>query len=258
MKKLLCVLLSGILLFALGACDLDRGSSGDDQEDGTVTIYLTETMTVYVGNDSQSVELTYEEGWENKEEFTATYNYTEGNAGVVTDTVTFKNKCTVTENPGRLHTETRFDDNGRVISQMQEHLSEYDSIEKMETTYTYDSYGRKLTEKSKIYYKDREQPEVQSRTYSYTDTADGSKGVCNDGGTYTLIYDSNYRLISETLTNGDTEVSGTEKTYDDDGRLVSVITYAQGQKMVETCYTYKAVEVSQEFSERFPQFKRYD
>lgn len=255
MKKLLCVLLSGILLFALGACDLHRGSDGDEQEGGTVTIYLTETMTNYVGNDTKSIELTYEEGWENKEEFTATYNYKTGNPDAGTTTVTFKNKCTVMEVPGTLRGETRFDDNGRVISQVQEHLSD-SVLEKTETTYTYDSYGRKLTEELKIYYKDREQPQIQSLTYSYTDTADGSKGVCNSGDTYTLIYDSNYRLISQTATNGDVELSSIENIYDDDGRLVSVITYAQGQKMVETYYTYKAVEVSREFAERFPQFKR--
>ncbi len=257
MKKVFCVLLSGIMLFALGACDLNRGSNGDDQEGGTVTIYLTETMTVYAGNDSQSIELTYEEGWENKEEFTATYNYKTGNPDTGIPTVTFKNKCTVMEVPGILRGETRLDDNGRVISQVQEHLSD-SVLEKTETTYTYDSYGRKLTEESKIYYKDREQPQIQRLTYSYTDTADGSKGVCNSGGTYTLIYDSNYRLISQTSTNGDVELSSIENTYDDNGRLVSVITYAYGEKMVETCYTYKAVEVSKEFANRFPQFKRYN
>ena len=257
MKKLLCVLLSGILLFALGACDLDRGSNGDDQEGGTVTIYLTETMTNYVGNDTKSIELTYEEGWENKEEFTATYNYKTGNPDAGTTTVTFKNKCTVMEVPGTLRGETRFDDNGRAISQVQELLSD-SVLERTETTYTYDSYGRKLTEESKIYYKDREQPQIQSLTYSYTDTADGSKGVCNSWDTYTLIYDSNYRLISQTATNGDVELSSIENTYDDDGRLVSVITYAHGEKMVETYYTYKAVEVSKEFANRFPQFKQYN
>ena len=129
-------------------------------------------------------------------------------------------------------------------------------LEKVETIFTYDSYGRTTKQLIRVYLEGQTLPNVQTQTYRYTDTEEGSEGVCRDGTTYTLVYDHNYRLIRQIVTSGDKEVSRTENTYDKYGNTLSTVQYAEGEKISEIRYTYKAVEVSEETAARFPQFNR--
>lgn len=243
MKKLLCILCFFAMIFGITACN----SKNKD----TVTIFVSDTVTIYGpdGTAQTTAQMEYEENWQNKASFTVTYSESDQIE------IIHSSNNTILKATDTVQIETYYDDNGRVSKQVNHYLAS-SSLEKMETTFTYDSYGRQIEQTSKAYFEGQEQPNVQTKTYTYTDTDEGSKGVCQDGTTYTLVYDHNYRLIRQVVTSGDKEVSCIDSTYDEHGNTLSTATYAEGEKVTETCHTYKAVEVSKEFADRFPQFKR--
>ncbi|MBE6920421.1 MAG: hypothetical protein E7468_02510 [Ruminococcaceae bacterium] len=247
MKRVFCVVLALVMMLFMAGCPDERPIP---EMPGPV-LFLPDTATVYSpdGESQSTATVKYEEGWQNKESFTATYS--DGDQLEIT----YSNKYTVQKIGDGIQRETYYDAGGRVAKQVNHYLAS-SSLEKMETTFTYDSYGRQIRQESKAYFEGQEQPNVQTKTYIYTDTDEGSSGVCRDGTTYTLVYDHNYRLIRQVVTSGDKEVSRTENTYDEYGNTLSTVQYAEGKKISEIRYTYKAVEVSEDTAARFPQFNR--
>ena len=248
MKKLLCLLLLLVMMLFMAGCPDVRPIP---EMPGPV-LFLPDTATVYSpdGESQSTATVKYEEGWQNKESFTATYS--DGDQLEIT----YSNKYTVQKIGDGIQRETYYDAGGRVSRQVIHYSVTSSGLEKVETIFTYDSYGRTTEQLIRVYLEGQTLPNVQTQTYRYTDTKEGSEGVCRDGTTYTLVYDHNYRLMRQVVTSGDKEVSRTENTYDKYGNTLSTVQYAEGEKISEIRYTYKAVEVSEETAARFPQFNR--
>ena len=231
-----------------------------------VTIYIPESVTAIAPDGTVQMILHYvfEEGWQEKEQFSVTVQI-EDPSNLLEDSVDtgtlmsfiYSEKHMVQETMGTNRTETVLDENGRAISQTMTYLMETAPHEKMETLMTYDAFGRLLTQETKNYTRGEAEPQVTVTTVSYTETDTGSEGRSENGGIiYVRVYDKDYRLIcSITLINGE-ETSRTEQEYDGAGNLIKAVSYFQGEVMSEMHYTYTAVEVSAEFVERMPQFNR--
>lgn len=251
MKKLLCVLLVMTIALSFAACGKEKQSK--------VTIYIPETMTISdpTGAVMVTINLVFEEGWETKESFQVTYSGDTEILGENVPTITYNGKTVITDMAGVSRSEAICDDNGRQISQTIYYLSENATMEKMETSVTYDAHGRRLTQVIKSYYSGNAEPVIQTQTYTYEDTETGSKGTWNDGDiTYVIEYDKDYRFVAQATVMNGQEMSRSETEYDANGNQISTVSYYSGQKNMETKYTYKAVEVSAETAARLPQFKQ--
>ncbi len=254
MKKLFCTLLMFAMLLAFAGCK--------QEADSTVTIYIPDTMSSYNqdGTLLATVNVVFEEGWQTKETFTVTYSGDADLWGEAMPVMTYTGKTVVTENSNVSRTEITYDDNGRQICHIIYFTGENESMDKQETTYTYDEYGRRLSEETKMYLTEASTPFVLTDSYTYVDTAEGSEGTSSSSGAIEkLVYDKNYRCILETTTMDGKESSRTETTYDAVGNVVTQVTYYNGYNveiLSKTSNTYKAVEVSKETADRLPQFVR--
>ena len=247
MKKLLCILLAVMVFLSSSACT----------QESKVTVYIPESVAVNGPNGESTGVISYlfEEGWQTKKTFTLTYG---GNTDVLGQNVpvmTYSDKCLVTEVSDVSRTESRYDDNGLLISQVTEYTMT-SNMDKMETTYTYDAYGRLLTEKITTYFPSKD-AEVRKWIYAYTDTEHGSEGKSTVNGlTKVRIYDKNYYLVRQSDEMDGVELGHIESEYDDYGNQILSVAYVNGKLVTKTETKYKAVEVSSEFAARFPQFKR--
>lgn len=260
MKRLLCVLLVTTMLLSFTACDKENQNK--------VTIYIPDTdyipdTEIVSQADTVSPQLSvthiFEEGWQEKESFRVTFSGNTEILGVGKDapTMIFNGKTVITEIAGVKRSEATYDENGHQISRITPFLTENAAVAKMEITFTYDTYGRKLTQVTKYSYPDKAEPVIQTQTYTYTDTETGSKGTFTEGNTtYVLEYDRNYRLVAKTTVTDGQEVSRTESEYDEHGNQISSVSYTYGQKSLELRFAYKAVEVSKETANRLPYFNR--
>ena len=222
-----------------------------------VTVYIPKEATMYGPDDTVIATMTYvfEDGWAEKEEFTATCATEIPGQGKLDMNIAYGDKCVITDSFGINKTESYLDEQGRAIRQISMPTNNT-SITKTETTFTYDDHDRVLTREIKTYYTGQTDPVVQNQTFTYTDTDTGSKGVYTENSSisYEMTYDKNYRLVANvTIVNGQ-ELSRIENTYDEHGNAVSSIQYAQGQMVSETITAYTAVEVSEETAARLPQF----
>ena len=252
MKKLFCVLLVMITLLPFAACGKEKQNM--------VTIYIPDT-DIQIDTDSTQRTVTYlfEEGWQEKESFRVTYIGDTEIFGVGNDapTMIYNGKTVITEIAGVYRSEATYDDNGRQISRITPFLTENATMATMEFAYTYDVQGRRLTQITKYYYPDKDEPVFETQTYTYEETETGSKGTFTEGDTtYVLEYDKNYYLVAKATIAEGHEVSRTECEYDEHGNWIRSVSYAYGKKTFEQQYSYKAVEVTEETANRLPYFKR--
>ena len=250
MKKLISILLSVMTVLSFAAC-----SKGD-----TVTIYIPETATIYGSTDNSPysiVEYVVEEGWEKKTSFTVSYGGNVEALGKKTMTMTYGDKCLVTLVEDLTRTEECFDEKGRVISRTTEYISGSNSLERTETTFTYDAYGRVLTQRSQSDYSNLEEPVVLDYTYTYKETQKGSESTTTYGNiTETRVYDQSYRLVELYQVVNEERVSHMTYRYDASGNQISGESYVNGERVTKVVNTFKAVKVSKETADRLPQFKR--
>ena len=250
MKKILSVLLVMITLFSLTAC-----GKGD-----TVTIYIPETVTIYGGEDgtvASAVDYIFEDGWENKKTFGVTLGGAVEAVGTHTTSFTYGECCVITLIEDTTRTETHFDEKGLTISTVTEYLMEAVGITKSESVYTYDDYGRVLTQQTATHYPNREEPETVSYTYTYRETEQGSEGTAIVGNiTETRFYDKNHRMVELCQEIGDGTVARMTYQYDEHGNQTGGESYVNGERMTKTVTAFKAVEVSKKTADRLPQFKR--
>lgn len=273
MKKLLCVLLAVTVLLALAACGEDPATNPATGENPTkpaekVTIYINDTMTILSPDGTQQVtaRYIYEEGWQEKESFSVMFEFDdpEGLLGGQVNMadllkITYSEKFMVQETAGTSRLETVYDENGRAILTTTTYLMESAAFEKVEVATTYDEFGRITAQESKMYSRTDTEPEstTETITFVYTETDTGSECRNTEHSITTVqVYDKSYRLVCKsTIINGE-EISRTEQEFDDAGNLIKTVNYSQGKKVSETAYTYTAVEVSAEFVQRMPQFKK--
>ena len=265
-KTILLLALAAMLLLTACGQTPTTDPVADENPTEKVTIYIPATTTAVKPDGTEQITMRYvlEEGWQDKERFSLNVQV-EDPSGLLDEeanmvnlmTITYSEKRTVQGMGGNYSTETVFDENGRAISQTMTYLIETAPYEKKETFMTYDAFGRLLTQETKTYTRGETEPQVTVTTVNYTETDIGSEGRSEDGDiTYVRVYDKNYRLVCQsTLVNGE-ELTRTEQEFDVAGNMVRMVSYSYGQKMVETAYTFTAVEVSAEFAARMPQFNR--
>jgi YD repeat-containing protein len=271
MKKLLSILMVIAVLLSIAACGADPTTD--------VTVPSTkpaDMVTIYIPNTSESItylpdgeqkivmHYTFEEGWQNKESFTASVEIEDPNGmlGEQVDVlsmmkISYGEKYYMQETSYINRTETFYDENGRAIKQVTTYLLESAMWEKQEINTTYDAFGRPATRETKQYRRGEDEPTVTTVTYTYTETATGSEGRYKENGIeYVSVYDQNYRLLStSTFING-VGSQRVEYKYDEAGNLIESIQYLDGEKLAGFIYTHTAVEVSAEFAERMPQFNK--
>ena len=222
----------------------------------TFTLYMPETMSVCApdGTVATTVVYTLEEGWEEKETFSAIGVAEIPGQGTLELKTIYADRYTASETPGVLQTETYHDEQGRLIKTLSVRPLNPD-VDKTETLQTYDEHGRIMTVETRTYARGQAEPTVETVTYTYTDTDTGSKGTCdNHGMSQELVYDRNYRQVANiTLVNGQ-EISRNEFAFDEHGNIISQKQYVQGQLVMENRYTFIAVEVGAATAARLPQF----
>ncbi len=256
MKKLLCMLAAAAMLLSFAACEPeDQPDEGSTVE--KVTIFIPDKLLVYgpEGTLMMETSMEYEKDWQKKESFTISYG-SEANAVGMNVEMVYGDKSIVTQIPNVYRTESFHDENGRLSRQVTEYLNNL-TLQKIENSYTYDEQGRRLTQETKTYYAGNEEPTTATQTFTYTETETGSKGTFTEGSiTYIIEYNKEFRLTAQSTIVNDEEVTRTELTYDEHGNNVSSATYSNGQKISETRFTYKKVEISKETADRLPTFKR--
>lgn len=245
MKKLLCVLL--VLTMALSFAACGKASK--------VTIYIPDTIEIYMADDTKYASGTYvfEEGWQEKESFTVTMSGDMVDKLGGSSATVYSEKKTVQEVGNGAKMEVYYNDKG----QMSKMVNLYADGGHREVTYTYDSKGRMTSQEEKMFETADSEAVTSTTNYTYTDTENGSTATGETNG-YSVVstYDKNGRQISQVTTMNGNEISRTEAAYDEAGNMLSQISYANGQKQMEMKYTWKAVEVSSEVATRLPQFKK--
>lgn len=245
MKQRISILLLITMLLTFSSCGIMSKSK-------TVTIYVPDTETSYEedGTVIESGQIIFEDGWKTKDRFIA-----RDSAG--TYTTTYTDKCIVTELQNELRVELHYNEKGQPVYQLHE-SGEESYIQKSETTYSYDNSGRKLTEETKHWIAESEQPTTQTLTFTYTDTKDGSQGT-SSGGAFTHIYTYNKQnqLIRIDIIYSEQEHGYIEYTYDTYGNLIRTVNYdRRGEFLLRSEKTYKAVKVSEETAAKLPQFRK--
>ena len=260
MKKVMCVVLALLVIFGCAACG-DAPVTPTGPQEKKVTIYIPDTMVMSDPNGDESIAARYvlEEGWQEKESFTLNVELENNpDATVTASSAIYSEKCVVSESTGTTRVETYYDDNGRTIQQKTIYLQEDAAYTSVETAMTYDEFGRPLKEETIYYERGKTEPsQTATKQYTYTETETGSEARDDSQGmVYVYAYDRNYRLVSSTIILNGKEMSRTTYEYDEAGNWISIITYYMGEIMSEARYTWKAVEVSEEFVARMPQFNR--
>ena len=261
MKKVLALLFALLMLLNITACSNgETEKSGKDREDKeTVTLYLIKTMEIKVENGPENfpgvVEFVYEEGWQEKDSFTIRADLTVNDlTQTLLQTASDKKlvQQTIVDGDEMQKTETVYDENGRAIKQTI--YLKAGMTDKVESTRTYDKKGRLVKEVSKTYFSDGTAPIEVTQTFTFQETAEGSKAV-NDTGMVTQLYNEKNQLIEQTtLINGE-ESSRIVYTYNEYGKQQTVTTYIQGALSHSMTYTYTPVEVSKEKAEQLPWFQ---
>ncbi len=248
MKKAIAVLMLLVMTLGLCACD------GKKADDGMVTVYVPAKLIIQGpdGVEVGSTEVVYEDGWEYKTCFHATYEMGESY------TLTYeKGLQTIVYGPesNLEKVEVRYDDQGRQVSQVIYFRDGYTT--KSENKFVYDEKGRQLetvvrqeTEASD------EVIEVTTR-FAIEETTEGAVATGHDGGvTIVMTYDKDNRLVKTVNTAVGTEMSRTEIQYDDHGCQSKICTYADGKLMTASITQCKAVKVSPETAKILSQFVR--
>jgi len=246
MKKLLCVLLVLTVLFSFAACGKEKNSK--------VTIYIPDAIEVFMGDGTKFASVTYvfEEGWQNKESFTATLSGDTDKLGGSGTTV-YSDKKTTQEVGNGATMEVHYNAKGQQVLM----INRYADGGHREVTYTYDSKGRLTSQEEKMYESAESEAVTTTANYTYTDTETGYTATQEmDGYTVVNTFDKNGNQLSQVVTMNGNEMSRTEGVYDEHGNMVSQISYSNGQKQMEMKYTWKAVEVSSEVAARLPQFRK--
>ena len=246
MKKLTCILLLLTFVFALTACNPVE----------KVAIYVPDTVTEYEGNSETPVSVThllYSKGWEKSESFTVSHSAdgkvpTEGGA-----TITYADKHTTT-NENETRVDEYLDEKGQVVSR---NVLYERSSQLIQTVFSYDAYGRILTQITSTSFVGGNETYLPQVTYTYEETDQGSKAVGEQNGyEETYCYDKNYNLISYTASIMGTETGHTEYAYDEHGNNTEISVYADGQLATKSVITYKIVEVYKTTADLLPQFKK--
>lgn len=255
MKKLLCLLFALMMILSLAACE--KPAPEDPEEpDTTVTVYVPEKMTATSGEESVTMTITLEEGWQTKDSFTAQFRTEDSASSVGYDMHYEDNRTVLNYGEGAQKITVLYDDAGRVTSQTVQ-FPEGGSVLKNETLITYDDRGRTTKQETKVYYPDQEEPMVQVVEYTYADTETGSKGTATVGGiVYEMHYDANDRMIRNTTLANGSEVVRVESTYDANGNVIKQETYVSGTLTTTTETVYKAYEVPAEKASQMPYFKQ--
>ena len=233
MKKFALFLVLVMLLSLLG-CDLAAP---------TLCIPTSYQTLDADGNVNYTNNFHFEEGWQDKDTFTITYS--DPRQG----TVTVSDKCMIHQVDGGPTTELYFDDQGRVIREVS--IYPYDDTKDLVTLYTYDQHGRLLTKTQ----------DGLVITYTYTDTENGSQGICQlDGTRYELHYDSRYRLTTQIehfvdMDGLDVPNLRIETVYHEDGSI-SQLNYIVGRLTTERRVFYSQQKVSAETVARLPWFQQ--
>ena len=264
MKKITLILI-GALLLSLAACSQTPASTPTTTAAPTVGIYVPDTVAIAGPDGTTLLAATYryEEGWETKSQFSVTCEASsdippELAAALATmlPATTYTPGCVTTELPTVNKTQTFYDAAGQVTSQVITYLNN-NGTDKLETFYTYDQQGRRLTEESKQYATGAEKPHTTVMTYVYGEIEEGTLGEAKRSNlTYQLEYDKQNRLIGyNTLMDGQLFMRYSY-TYDAAGNRTGSIQYVQGAMVTDTKTTYRLVQVSEAFAEAFPMFNR--
>lgn len=247
MRKFLLFLLLFGLLMSFSACE---------KEPEMVTIYIPVSVEIEVGEGTfyGPMGIAYEKGWQNKESFTMSY-YIETDELELQNTTTYGNKTTKVTS-GSTTKVSNYDDKGNLVL-LTITGNPGKNILKIETATEYDEHNRTLKKTQTTYYTDGKENDVTVTAYTYTDTVQGSEGVCVQGDyTYRVFYDEQYRCIGAVTFEKDKEISKTEYTYDEYGNPETSTVYVEGVQDTRTVYTYKAVTISREKAEQLPMFVR--
>lgn len=246
MKKLICILLLLTVVLAFAACSPVE----------KVTIYVPDTITEYVGEDTTPTAVTYllySKGWEKADSFTVSYSADGKTPLEGGTTITYADKHTTT-----VGNETRVDEyrneKGQVISR---NVLFESSSQVIQSVLTYDEHGRILTQTTSTSFVGGKETYLPQVTFTYEETGEGSKAVGEQNG-YAEIYcyDQEYRLVSYSVTIMGKESSCTEYAYDEYGNRTEIAVYADGKLSTKSVTTYKAVEVNKEVADGQPQFNR--
>lgn len=254
MKKLLCLLFALMMILSLAACE--KPAPEDPEEpDTTMTVYMPERITVTSGDESATMTITLEEGWQTKDSFKAQYRMADSASSVGYDMHYEDNRTVLDYGEGAQKITYLYDDAGRASSQTVQ-FPEGSSIEKNETVVTYDDRGRTIKQETRFYYANQENPVTSVVQYTYADTENGSKGTASEGGiVQEIYYDAADRVVRQvTITNGN-EATRVEYTYDANGNVIKQETYVSGTLTTTTETVYKAYEVSAEKASRMRYFK---
>ena len=247
MKKYLALLLVFGLLATFTACK---------KESQTVTIYIPATLEVELGEGSVygPVDITFTDGWQNKDQFSVSYKLNVDDAELKNESI-YGDKTMQTTSGGKT-TVTVYDEKGRTVKQTATG-SLSDNALKVEAITEYDEQGRVLKKTQTVYYGNGKENAVSVIAYTYTDLVEGSEGTCVlDSYTYKLFYDSQYRCVCSLTLEKDKETAKTEYTYDEYGNLETITSYVDGEQDARTAYTYKEVTIPLEKAEQLPQFVR--
>ena len=270
MKKLIALLMVLMILVALVACgnesaNTETTAKPTETEDATedqktteppqekmVTVYVPESVRVEIGGVvSGPFIFNYEEGWETKDSFTVQYSH-EAQSVVADYTVTYGDKYTETiidVDGAQTKQVMYYDENGYLIRAVIEPAT--GEGQKTENIYVHDEKGREISQEVKS-------EAVTSKTsYIIEETTEGSKGVAVLGNSVTeMTYDQEGRLLSTVTFVDGNEIQRTEQTYDENGCVVTIATYYMGQLTAKNTTTYKAVLLSEKKALQMPQFER--
>lgn len=277
MKKLICILLALLTVLFCAACDngqtgteqgsteqgsTEQGSTeqGGNEQTGEVTIFVLDTVEIYDtnGNLLISGKAIWEDGWENKESFTLHYDFGNEEMNQQMGEMVYGDKGVTQTVHGQMTSTSYYDENGCVTLMVQIYEPGASQWDRFEFARTYDVQGRRLSETQRYWLPgDTEMSGEETAQYVITDTATGSEAVFTNGSAQEVrIYDENYRQVIFMIRMNGEEVTRTETTYDEYGNVIREVSYSEGQKISETRYTYKEVEVSAEAAQRMTYFKR--
>ena len=264
MKKKFWIILTAVLLLAaviavallLPKDSEDNPGTGSQPDDQSKTlIFLPDTVTVYRNEKlTGKFTLDYEEGWQTKDSFTATYIPSEDTTENDIPVITYSDKFTETKYNEKYYEEATYDEKGNIVA-VDEIYIDNGMLEKVEIKNNYDKYGRLTGLMQITIFRGDPNAGVQSQSYAYTYIEVGSQAsFSKDGRTYIRTYDKNFRLIWEEIRTIIGEIHRTDYTYDEYGNLLSSVKYYNGAKEREMIYTYKAVETTDEVIARWVQF----
>lgn len=249
-----------ILILALA---VSVAGCGAEQEPGIlasggVLISIPDTVSMCDPNGDPVVTIRYEfeKGWAAKETFACTHGGDADKVGQKGAVTTYADKQVITEIPNMQRIELRYDDQGRITSQVTYPYNNK-NLTKTEIIYAYDDLGRIAAQSENTLWADAAEPEVVVRHFTYTETDTGSLGVSQLGGMTTQMhYDGNGRLVKTVTEVDGQEMQRTEYDYDRQGNRIRMVQYSGGNRVLEQKYTFRQVRVSEETAARMPQCRK--